>query len=162
MRYPLYEALNAAYDALANAKSSRPEKNAIAVDLQKHSGQTMKLCIAKEGFPLFRNILQQVLQQNDEAVNSVIYVLNKFTPSIYCEAKDQRTKNINVFINNYDNESQKKYLPYIQTIAGLFCDFLESGNLITAQDVEGSAEVKCFENILRIGKFFVEGGSENA
>lgn len=161
MRFPLYEALNAAYAALEDAKQSRPEKNAFAIDLQKHSGQSIQLCITKEGFPLFNSILRQSLQQDDETVNSIIYVLEKFAASIYTDAKDLRTKNVNVFLNHYDNASQKKYQNYIKAIAELCCDFLECGELITSQADDAQSKLKCFEGILRIGKFLVERGSEN-
>jgi len=159
-QFPLYETLNAAYGALESAKRSRPEKNAIAIDLQKHSGQSMKLCIADEGFALFDSILSQILLQSDETVNSIIYVLDRFASSVKVETNDLRTKNINVFINNYDNESQAKYRKYIEAIAGLFCDHLEHSGYITSS--ESSDAVKCFEQILRIGKFLVERGSEHA
>lgn len=160
MRFPLYEALNAAFAALANAKGSRPKKNTIAIDLQKHSGQFVTLYVAKEGFYLFNKTMQQVLQQSSDAVNSIIYVLEKFSSSIYADSPELRNKNINVFINNYDNESQAEYLGYVRILAEQFCELLENKELITTGE-KGRTELKCFEAILRVGKFFVERGSEN-
>lgn len=159
MRFPLYEALNAAYAALSVAKQCRPEKNAFALDVQKHSGQSMQLCIAKEGYPLFDRIITQMLKQESQSANSLIYILDKFASSIYVEAEDQRTKNINIFLNNYDSEAQKTYVDHIRTMAELFCDFQECGGLISSQVTDGYAQLKCFEQMLRIGKFFAERGS---
>lgn len=157
--YPLYESLASAFSALFTAKNSRAEKNSIFIDLQKRSGQSVALCVAKEGFPLFNDIMQQNLQRQDEAVGSIIYVLSKFASSIYTDVGDRREKIINIFVNNYDSEAQKKNVNYIRTIAELFCDYLENSSLITAPGHEGITELTCFEWILRIGRFYVERGA---
>jgi len=85
-KFPLYEALNLSRNQLFNEVKSKMDdydKNAIAIKLQKHSGQVFDLVISKKSIihtlKMYDRIINLVNQQLDkpQMLNTMIYKLNE-------------------------------------------------------------------------------------
>jgi len=76
-KYPLYEALARARDALFGVAKNYKGKNAIALSTQKHSGQTFEFCIGKNesAYCRFLFILKQVLNEKIELPHAIHHKL---------------------------------------------------------------------------------------
>ncbi len=161
VRFPLYEALDSAFEALKKAKNSREEKNSMFFDIQKHSGQTTNICVTKEGFELFNDIILRSMNQSDDVVNSIIYTLDSFGSSLDFKGKNLEERIKNLFLNKFDNLSQKQYKDYIEELAEKFYSYSKNSELVKIY-IDGKFDdispLKCFEGMLRIGKFLVEKG----
>jgi CRISPR-associated protein Cmr2 len=159
VKFPLYEALNSAYSALKEAKESRDKKNSMYIDWQKHSGQSVKLCVAKEGFELFQKILSEIIGGETETVNSIIYTLISFSAMFQSNSAEIIK---NVFINQFDNESQKPFVAYADRLAQFYIEYAENSSYIRLTEGKikpDEQKLKGFEGVLRIGKFFTERGN---
>lgn len=181
VRFPLYEAFESSRSALFGVAKSNG-KNAIVIDFQKHSGQSSKLFIPFYEFEKFKKLFE-CLNDSDtaanEAVNSVIYILEKMSKmletAMAIENKENSKKVIkNIFKNMFDAPAQKNSEKFIEKIAGLFCDYVDCKILVfdttgynvnkkmydainIKKDDHGYYKtVKTFESVLRLGKFYKE------
>jgi len=111
-KYPLYEALERSRNLLAKAKNEKKEKNAIAFEVIKHSGQTFGTVIPKSDERLYKPFLNLTHypqnRENDEEVflHSLHHKLAQHTKTVAKIATmsnpEKRLKN---FFDNYFNES---------------------------------------------------------
>jgi len=76
-KYPLYEALARARDALFDVAKKYEGKNAIALSTQKHSGQSFEFCIGKDesAYSTFLTLIGQVLNEEIELPHAIHHKL---------------------------------------------------------------------------------------
>lgn len=102
-RFPLYEALSESADLLfGKAKQMR---NCVAVKIQKHSGQSEGLLIAKPSLQYFTNLLRSVLKEKETTLLSAMHKVSLFE-SQFNSARDFTTIH-NLFINTFDAEAHE-------------------------------------------------------
>jgi len=78
-KFPLYEALESSRDALFTKAKKYEGKNSVAINVQKHSGQTFGFCINKKehSYKLFSNLINTVLQEAIELPHAIHHKLHK-------------------------------------------------------------------------------------
>lgn len=78
-KFPLYEALESSREALFAQAKKYEDKNAVAINVQKHSGQTFGFCINKneQGYTLFSNLICTVLNEEIELPHAIHHKLHK-------------------------------------------------------------------------------------
>lgn len=171
VKHPLYEALNHARELLAQAKrgitvqDGRKEKNNMAVELQKHSGQSLFMQVSNDSFPAFEEILKiQGKYEQEETVTSVIYTLETFRPLISVMNREAREGRMNqeayqtAWMNLFDNEEQRLAEEYLKEICQVYYQ-----NWVVGQTKIESAEESSLTTllyILRLKKFLIEKGEE--
>lgn len=76
-KYPLYEALERSRDTLFAVAKKYEGKNAVAVSLQKHSGQSFEFCIGKdeESYEKFLKLIGSVLKEEIELPHAIHHKL---------------------------------------------------------------------------------------
>ncbi|CAA6815677.1 MAG: CRISPR-associated RAMP Cmr2 [uncultured Sulfurovum sp.] len=76
-KYPLYEALERARDALFGVAKNHEGKNAVAVSTQKHSGQSFDFCVGKDedSYEKFLTLIKSVLKEEVELPHAVHHKL---------------------------------------------------------------------------------------
>lgn len=184
-KYPLYEALEESRKLLQEAKS-QPRKNATVFQLQKHSGQTLRLTIPNDNLNLIVRLLSIGTQTKDTNVtilHSLIYSLEQFR-TMYCKLiketreddmfENKKDRFVKIWSQMFDNSDQKIYLDYIKEIAGFFYDGSMGMERLIAQIPNLDKEVQMkertveeelvssFSAMLRLKKFYQEkeGDSE--
>jgi CRISPR-associated protein Cmr2 len=106
-KYPLYEALERARAALFGTAKKHPGKNAVAVSVQKHSGQSFKFCVGKEeeSYTLFEQLLYDNLNEKVEIPHSLHHKLAELQPLF---KKADAVKIHNIFENFFDEDTHKE------------------------------------------------------
>jgi CRISPR-associated protein Cmr2 len=97
-KYPLYEALAKSRIALFDKAKGYVGKNAIALSVQKHSGQSFDFCIGKNdpAYKSFSELLQSVLSEEVElphAIHHKIAILKPLLSQIMIERLDDTFDN---------------------------------------------------------------------
>ena len=79
-KYPLYEALGRARDALFKVAKKYKGKNAIALSTQKHSGQSFNFCIGKneKTYNTFLELVSKVLKEEIELPHAIHHKLKAY------------------------------------------------------------------------------------
>ena len=182
-KYPLYEAFADSRSLLENIKykENGPEKNSIAIGLQKHSGQSLTIYVGNEAINTFKKFFE--LESSDsQMVNSLLYNLGNFSvlfKNAYKKTKDDpnnsKAQFLNVWKNTYDNSGQKAYLPYVLGIADIFFDrfIIEKPRIKSYEDdsseIDNEKEsslgngtncLTVLKDILKLKKFYVEKAGE--
>ena len=100
-KYPLYEALERSRNALFDTAKQYPGKNAVAVAVQKHSGQSFAFVAGKEekAYDIFRALLGAVLRDETEIPHNIHHKLDTLRPLI--EAKGNE---VGAIFENFFNE----------------------------------------------------------
>ena len=176
-KFPLYEALNASRTLLYTAKGLGGEKNRMAIDVQKHSGQSVAVAVSNQScdqmIQLFR--IGQKLQQtvNMEGVaKSLLTSLHTYRPILQELSKHaktgqiQETQFLKIWMNFFDNPDQKRYQTYFEEMGNAFYEYFLNKNsekhidalIWDAQNED--PELISFEALLRIKKFLNEKGEE--
>lgn len=106
-KYPLYEALEKSRDALFGKAKKYKSKNAIAIDIHKHSGQsfTTTMGLREERFEIFNELLKNVLDRSTEMPRGVHFTLNKLKPLVQHISNEQID---NIFENFFNEEIHQK------------------------------------------------------
>jgi len=166
--FPLYEALNSSLNALFAAKSEKVGKNAIVIDMQKGSGQAMKIAVPFKDYDLFDEIfgLYHKAEKTDKLLRSAIYVFGIRRAMFEMKSDDEAVLR-NIVINTFDNEGQSDYKDFVNKLADSFCKFMHEANC-SIKEISGSekdisetgARISAFEAMLRLGKFMTETGSD--
>ncbi len=176
LHFPLYEALGSAGDALFSVAKNAVGKNCVAVDFQKHSGQSIKIKVPMEKLEFVKGVLKTELDSTTntekdekakekeqekgkkaeiETVNSLIYILDTFKGMFKDNPSEAIIKNI--FNNLYDNSSQKKYKNYVGKMATKLAElYAETERNIRVYGIDDITPLKTFEGLLRIKKFITE------
>jgi len=179
-KFPLYEALDASYSLLTGV--AKKLKNCMAVNLQKHAGQSEGLIISNAALDDWIKYQKQTAakavvngkkDENDKEENkneillSAMHKLEKFKRA-FKAAKDKPTIQ-NLFVNTFDAAAHENNVFVHETLPELF-HFLQclegyGGSRIYAFNEKGIIKddaVLIMYYALRILKFFVEkdGGKE--
>ncbi len=145
-KHPLYEALSQGATQLFG-KAKTGEKNNMAINMQKHSGQSLAFVLPNEDYA----ILDRILLKKD-SVHSIIYTLETFAPLVtlldkrvadeHLSQEDYRT----AFMNLFDNEAQKELQGYIGEICDIYYEHL----------LGKENSLKLLTDMLRLKKFLME------
>lgn len=165
-RFPLYEALEDSYFMLSDY-AKKNGKNAVAVRLQKHSGQSEGLIISNTALDTFISQLDSVLEKSPDILLSTMHKFHTFA-ELFNSA--QSKKNVeNLCINTFDAPAHNKDFLH-KTLPELFwglrdhdekyqikaITYDKDGKLCVTQDKPSTT----IQYILRIMKFFVEKGGD--
>lgn len=152
-RYPLYEARRTACDLLFGVAKQHPNKNTMAIKLQKHSGQTIGVRMMVEQYGniklRYRTAFEELRSNNSTMVNSVNSairtlqknkkLLNVLENDIRQQIKSLKDKSDNneqvipvnclkerfltAWSNFQDNPGQKQYAEYFRTLGEIYFDY---------------------------------------
>lgn len=175
-KYPLYEALAGSRTLLSYVKS-KTEKNAIAVQMEKHSGQRMGVLIPHRSVSVVEVLLQTgagkfavgtgteagaVEETGAEAVNSVIYTLENMSALIRVldGQKLTRKQYLSAWNNFFDNVDQEKNRDFHNQLCEIYYDYFAQGQCgiqaLTDEKTEDDRYFRAFTMLLRIDKFLKE------
>lgn len=171
-KYPLYEALANARRLLFDAAKThvyknqkKASKNSMAIEVQKHSGQTMGMIVSNDSYPVMTSILAlgSDYSGEEETVNSVIYTLHTFEALIAVlnreaeEGRISREAYIGAWMNLFDNAGQKAAENYLKDICSIWYDRMLT-NAVKIETVKSEQDI--LTGLLRLKKFLVERGGE--
>lgn len=176
-KYPLYEALaNAQKLLFGEAKNhcyqgmGKASKNSMAIEIQKHSGQTMALIVSNDDYEAFTSVmvLGSELQNGDEAVTSVLFTLQTYQYLVEVLNDEVRKGNIDkaafetAWMNLFDNVEQKPAENYLKSVCSVWYDYILTGNskIEALEAVKGDDPMTVLIQLLRMKKFFVERGED--
>ena len=175
-KYPLYEALAGARTLLAYVKG-KTEKNAIAVQVEKHSGQRMGVLIPHRSVSVVEALLQTgagkfAVESEREAgagaeigaetVHSAIYTLENMSALIRVLDGQMLTKKqyLSVWKNFFDNADQEKNREFFNQLCEIYYDCFAQGQsgiqALTDEKTENDRRFRAFTMLLRIKKFLKE------
>ena len=127
-KFPMGEALHLSNELLGKAKNKErhPEKNTVALSVQRHSGQTFGIEIEKDSplFELVLNLISEFVSDDANLISSIIYWLeNNFRIlSIILSGnesdKEKTTRLDNYFTNSFDEPVHENLQPF-------FCSLYE-------------------------------------
>lgn len=179
VKYPLYEAKKNAEKLLfQKAKKlvspkvkENEEKNCMAIEVQKHSGQTFGLMVSNKDYRVFEKIIKGKNAITDEALHSLLYKLELYRPMILLmnekAATGEKSKEdyLEVWKQLFDNEGQKPYQDYLEEIATVYYENFIGKNkaLIFSLEEEKEGEDTSLEVLiwlLRLKKFMIEKEGE--
>jgi len=111
-KYPLYEALDKSRKALFENAKEHPGKNAVAISVQKHSGQSFAFRVGKKDphYGYFEMLLGAILDESSELPHSVHHKLSDMESLIAAlseEVDDEgkpRDRSIEPLFDNFFNE----------------------------------------------------------
>lgn len=171
-KYPLYEALSNARRLLFGIakehvykKQAKAAKNSMAVEVQKHSGQTLGLIVSNNSYPVLASVLKLGIgyANEEETVNSVIYTLHTFKVLLDVLNREAKAGCISreaygkAWMNLFDNAGQKAAENYLKDICYIWYDHM----LANAAAIEAlTSEQDTLIYLLRLKKFLVERGGE--
>lgn len=178
--YPLYEALEESRTQLFGVAKNFSGKNCIAVQLEKHSGQSAKLVFGNECKTAIDDILnlageclKKADTENDNSVRVIkgiaskieqCYAIIKVIDDRIAEGKKIRREWDNLF----DNEGQEGARDYLQSLNRLYYESVHDNKRITntlkQQEEQKESEFPGHDDeslnallaLLRISKFFTE------
>lgn len=176
-KFPLYEALEASRSLLYIAKGLGGEKNRMAIDVQKHSGQSAAVAVSNRScdqmIQLFKIGQEEQSAANMETVaQSLLTSLHAYRPILQELSKNvksgqiQETQFLKSWMNFFDNPDQKRYLAYFEEMGNAFYEYFLSKNSEKHIDAlvwgaqNKDPELISFEALLRIKKFLNEKGDE--
>lgn len=105
-KYPLYEALAASRDTLFNNAKGYAGKNAVAVSVQKHSGQSFEFTIGKAetGYENFSALIKLVLAEDVELPHAIHHKIGVLKPLLSA----LKEENLDDAFENFFNEDLHK------------------------------------------------------
>ncbi len=153
-KFPLYEALESSAHMLFDFAKSK--KNGVAINLQKHSGQSANLFIGnnalKDVMALKNDVLQKLLGTS-EVLLSANYKFIQFAEFFENATSDAEIDNI---FKNIFYADEHKGNTFVQEKLPAFFKKLKDGlDVVDVSDNEKS-KVSAICNLLRLLKFFVE------
>lgn len=178
-KFPLYEAHKNSGDLLYTVKNNVEGKNSMAVNVQKHSGQSLGLVLSNDDFDTLEKALNigADIQNPEEKVTSVIQTLETFRGLLVILNTDPRTRENktayqDAFMNLFDNPGQGAAKKYLENICGYFFgNFVskktaiglmpkDAQNQKKEEEMAADASVGTLLYILRLKKFLCEKGEE--
>ncbi|MCD7768510.1 MAG: hypothetical protein LUH36_00095 [Oscillospiraceae bacterium] len=177
-KFPLYEALRRARTLLFDhAKSfslragGAPDKNCMAVQLEKHSGQSLALRVDMTSVDALDKLLTSSPSEvEDELLQSVPYHLEqcgKFfevMDSLPVPSSERYLTFLRNFLSRDDNDPQDTYL---QSIAAYYAEQIvtrrcQSADMSEAalDETRGYEPLNTLISVLRLKKFLTERGNE--
>ncbi len=179
-RSPLYEALQRADHMLGEAKNTS-KKNALFLDLQKHSGQSVKIAvhsmdnsqILKTLYDIIEAVMKKPAQEKEAAEDLCLflsgagYQLEAFQPLFY-EVILERNRDMlrNLMKNLFDNAEQRKYESYLNLIQELLWDTIQETEVPDDLSTQEKKDAYCrcimeqVQSMLRLVHFLLEKKGE--
>lgn len=179
-RSPLYEALQRADHMLGRAKNTS-KKNALYLDLQKHSGQSAKIAVHRmdnsDTLNTLHDIIKQVMKRPDPEekatedlclfLSGAGYQLEAFQPLFYEVILEQNETMLeNLMKNLFDNAAQKKYKLYLNLIQELLWNTIQETEVpddFSTQEKKNDyckGIMKQVQSMLRLAHFLLEKKGE--
>lgn len=124
-KYPLYEALEKARDALFDTAKNKIEgKNAVVWTLQKHSGSSFKASLSKNLSDLYNALLQVInATESEQLVSAVSHKIrqNEVLLSLWLDDKQNMQQRISNFFDKIidvegKSDAAVKYMESVQTL----------------------------------------------
>lgn len=176
-KFPLYEALNHARNLLFGMAKNhcysgegKAVKNSMAIEVQKHSGQTMSLVLSNVDMDILKKILalDEGMKDGEQAVTSILFVVETYQFLLSVLNKEAREGKISeedyesAWMNLFDNAEQKPAEGYLRRICSLWYRDILTGNgrMEAADAYSKDKDMAVLVNLLRIKKFFAERGGE--
>ncbi len=162
-KYPMNEAVEASYGLLMDAKKYPDEnhatKNAIAVKVLKHSGQSFKhvFGLQKPLFELFRTLLAEIGGEKS-TINSMIYALGRNRKVLNMIGTDER-KVRNLIENSFDEDIHKEVDDFLQKVVQLIVESYQEFGSPADLSEEGTA-LQTVYSILRTINFLKRKDNE--
>ena len=120
-KYPLYEALERSRDTLFAVAKNYEGKNAVAVSLQKHSGQSFEFCIGKneDAYAKFLELVNSVLVDKVELPHAIHHKLDSYKKIFSAISKERIESTFeNIFNEDLHKSKFEKGLKEIQELMG--------------------------------------------
>ena len=120
-KYPLYEALERSRDTLFDVAKKYKGKNAVAVSLQKHSGQSFEFCIGKneDAYAKFLKLVNSVLVDKVELPHAIHHKLDSYKKVFSAISKERIESTFeNIFNEDLHKSKFEKGLKEIQELMG--------------------------------------------
>ena len=179
VKFPLYEALDASRALLYQAKSLGGEKNRMAIDVQKHSGQSFGLAVSNLHCQKMLEIVksEKNTEQMDGAeVQSLLYTLGNMKVLLGVLSQDAKRGAMDCdgfverWMNLFDNADQKGSKSYLEMSGRYYYQYflapmseekIDAVILNPDGDVpESQQELSVFTTVLRMRKFLAEKEEE--
>lgn len=169
-KYPLYEAVAQSYDLLTQVAKNREGKNAAAVQLLKHSGQSESLVFSCTSLEGICELLDTIISAKsaEEASDREQVLLSAAQKILLFEAlfENADKKFIkNLFVNTFDadahQEGAKNFLH--ERLPDFFARYCVSGQICAhaaGKKQKSPTKAFTFGQLLRMMKFFVEKGDD--
>lgn len=145
-------------------------KNSMAIEVQKHSGQTMSLVLSNVDMDILKKILalDEGMKDGEQAVTSILFVVETYQFLLSVLNKEAREGEISeedyesAWMNLFDNAEQKPAEGYLRRICSLWYRDILTGNgrMEAADAYSKDKDMAVLVNLLRIKKFFAERGGE--
>ena len=174
VKYPLYEALKNARKLLfAVAKENDDTKNSMAIEVQKHSGQSVCVLVPNQEYEVYSKLVNATDTQQETTIHSLLYTLEKNRELLLVLDRQVKEKGIGfqdyqaAWFNFFDNPAQQAYQDYISRICAIYYhEFVkrdiritipESGLPVSYEDKH--TRMMSLLYLLRIQKFLFEKGA---
>lgn len=157
-KYPLYEALASAKGLLN--EEAKKNKNALALNLNKHSGQSIGFVIENFSSNNITSYISNMIKKcsDEDFLKSALYHIHNQKELFMIGWKNNRIHNL--FINVFDNSEQKKWTGYLSQVEELILhEGLKDFRLSERQDnSDDKTNIDYTLAILKLIKFFTEKG----
>lgn len=120
-KFPLYEALESSRDALFLEAKKYEGKNAVALNVQKHSGQSFGFCINKQelAYTKFSTLINEVLNEELDLPHAIHHKLHKHQALFQKINEEQLIDTFeNIFNEDMHKNKFKDGLSQIQELMG--------------------------------------------
>lgn len=137
-KQPLREILQSSYSNLFENAKSQPGKNYIAMQVQKHSGQSFQLGFKQEGelYESFLKMSQEAANKELPFLNSVMYKLDDQKMVLDLIGND-KSKLAAFFTNNFNEAVHDPYKKFFEATAALiYRVFIEYSNFSINDKIE--------------------------
>lgn len=152
-KFPLYEALENARNLLFGKAKKTPQKNAIAVNLQKHSGSSFSACFSKYVKDIYQAFLTVIENTDDEKTVSAVAhkIRNNEALLKIINSKGQETVELrlNALFEKYFDFKAEEHAPYYKSVKDLLRVKLNK----VEQDQNYDLLAATIYSLLRIAKF---------
>ena len=156
--FPLYEAVEKSVSLLF--KTAKSKKNCLAISLQKHAEQSVRLIIPSTTYDSVIGLQKKILEGNKEDILlSSLHKISMFS-SVLNEASSDAQIN-NLFINLFDTASHEGNDFVHKTLPEYYNIFHNNKDLIFSDKTE-SGFADDFSALLRLMKFFIEKSGSKA
>lgn len=172
-KFPLYEAVGRSWELLSTAKQmpdpgkdGETRKNAVAVQLLKHSGQSEEVLIAGETMGAAAAMLDNVIrakQSSGDAEPVLLSAAQKILifRELFDNAKAPYVKNL--FVNTFDDTVHTSEAGNFlhETLPEFYAEWCLTNRILLCENHHAvKSPAKTLGQLLRMMKFFVEKGDE--
>lgn len=188
-KYPLYEAVGRSWDLLSTAKqmpdpvnAGETRKNAVAVQLLKHSGQSEEILIAGEAMHAADGMLSNIVRARQEAPADpaepdadaqkpeteppepvLLSAAQKILifRELFDKAQPPYVKNL--FVNTFDDTAHQTDVEGFlhETLPDFYAEWCLTKKILLCENHRAAdSPAKTLGQLLRMMKFFVETGTE--